>query len=114
MNSFSAPDLANLAVPPRVLRQLTALAEYRGKQGLGAQTRPDVFKRLRQVAVIHQNAAKMAPRENNEGRYDHVPCTEYPLGIMRAAYRALDENTHHDLDPGARTRMVERAVEGRQ
>ena len=46
-----------------------------------------------------------------EGRHDHVPFTEYLLGIVLAAYRELEDNTAHDLDHGARGRMVERAVE---
>ena len=299
MNSFAPAFLARLSVPPRLLRLLTALAEYRGKQSLWAQTRPEVLKRLRQVAVIesvesssrmenvevgprtfdrivredalpeptdrsqaelagyrdalaliHQNAAEMAPSENIvrqlhqtlmrytasgggdykqspndivetleggtisrvrfttvapaltppamaalheglaralaadevepillvplyvhdflcihpfrdgngrvarlvtllllyhlgyevgryisldrliedskatyydslalsdvnwvEGRHDHVPFTEYLLGIVLAGYRELEENTAYDLDHGARGRMVERAVE---
>jgi Fic family protein len=47
----------------------------------------------------------------NEGRHDHVPFTEYLLGVVLAAYRELEENTAIDLDHGARTRMVERAIE---
>ena len=52
MTSFSATYRAGLAVPPRVLRQVAALAEFKGRQALLTQTRPEVLKRLRQVAVI--------------------------------------------------------------
>ena len=48
----------------------------------------------------------------HEGRHDHLPFTEYLLGVVLAAYRRLEESTAIDLDHGARTRMVARAVEG--
>lgn len=44
------------------------------------------------------------------GRYDHVPFTEYLLGIMLAAYRELEANTSIDLIHGTRGGVVERAV----
>ena len=44
------------------------------------------------------------------GRHDHLPFTEYLLGVMLAAYRKFEANTSMDLDYGARSRMVERAV----
>lgn len=44
------------------------------------------------------------------GEHDHVPFTEYLLGVVLAAYRELEASTTMDLDHGARTRMVERAV----
>lgn len=46
------------------------------------------------------------------GQHDHLPFTEYLLGIVLAAYRELEQSTAIDLDHGARSRMVERAVEG--
>lgn len=45
-----------------------------------------------------------------EGRHDHLPFTEYLLGVVLAAYRELEKNTVLDLDHGSRTRMVELAV----
>jgi Fic family protein len=45
-----------------------------------------------------------------EGRHDHLPFTEYLLGVVLRAYREFEANTQMDLDHGARTRMVERAV----
>ncbi|MGY6627232.1 MAG: Fic family protein [Oceanicaulis sp.] len=52
MRSFRLEFLDRLPVPQRLLRTLTALGEYRGKQTLWAQTKPEVLKALRQVAVI--------------------------------------------------------------
>lgn len=46
-----------------------------------------------------------------EGQHDHIPFTEYMLGVVLAAYRELETSTQLDLNHGARTRMVERAVE---
>ncbi len=50
-------------------------------------------------------------RHWTDGRHDHVPFTEYLLGVVLAAYRQLEENTRIDLDHGARARMVERAIQ---
>ena len=44
------------------------------------------------------------------GQHDHLPFTEYLLGIVLGAYRELEASTAMDLDHGARRRMVERAV----
>jgi Fic family protein len=48
----------------------------------------------------------------HDGRHDHRPFSEYLLGVVLAAYRQLEESTAIDLDHGARTRLVTRAVEG--
>ena len=45
-----------------------------------------------------------------EGKHNHLPFTEYLLGVILAAYRELEKSTEIDLDHGAFTRMVERAV----
>jgi len=63
MNSLTQAYLANLPVPPRLVRVLTALAECRGKQTLWAQTKPEVLKRLRHVAVI-QSVESSSRMEN--------------------------------------------------
>lgn len=118
MNSLTPTYLANLTVPPRLLRLVAALTEFRGKQTLWAQTKPEVLKRLRQVAVIEsvESSGRMENVQVGPQTFDrivreHAPFTEYLLGMVLAAYRELEENTHIDLDHGARGRMVERAVE---
>lgn len=74
MTSLSIPYLASLPVPPRLLRLLTALAEYRGKQALWAQTKPEVLKRLRQVAVIEsvESSSRMENIAVGPRTFDHI------------------------------------------
>jgi Fic family protein len=74
MMSFTADYLAGLAVPPRLLRLLTALAEYRGRQALWTQTKPEVLKRLRQVAVIEsvESSSRMENVEVGPRTFDRI------------------------------------------
>lgn len=52
MKSFNPDYLANLSVPNRAIRTLTALAEFRGKQALWVQAKREVLEHLLKVAMI--------------------------------------------------------------
>lgn len=52
MKSFEQTYLASLAVSNRAIRSLFALGEFRGKQALWAQARPEVLAHLLKVAMI--------------------------------------------------------------
>ena len=65
MKSFAPDFLAKLTVPPRLLRLVAGLTEYRGKQALWAQTKPEILKRLRQIAVI-ESVESLSRMENVE------------------------------------------------
>jgi Fic family protein len=74
VRSFAPGYLSSLAVPPRLLRLVAALTEYRGKQTLWAQTRPEVLKRLRQVAVIEsvESSSRMENIEVGPQTFAHI------------------------------------------
>ncbi len=74
MTSFDPVYIANLSVPPRLLRLVAAIAEYRGKQTLWAQTKPEVLKRLRQVAVIEsvESSSRMENVEVGPHTFDRI------------------------------------------
>lgn len=80
MSSFAPAYLARLAVPPHLVRLLTALAEYRGKQALWNQTRPEVLKRLRQVAVIEsvESSSRMENIEVGPRTFDRIVRADAP------------------------------------
>jgi hypothetical protein len=65
VTSFNPVFLDRLAVPPCLIRTLTALAEFRGKQALWMQTKPEVLRELRKIAVI-QSAESSSRMENIE------------------------------------------------
>lgn len=65
MTSFSPAFLRHLAVPPRLIRTLTALAEFRGKQALWMQTKPEILRELRKIALI-ESAESSSRMENVE------------------------------------------------
>ncbi|MEI8396780.1 MAG: Fic family protein [Rhodospirillaceae bacterium] len=74
MKSFAPAYLANLTVPARLLRLVAALTEYRGKQALWASTKPEVLKRLRQVAVIEsvESSSRMENVEVGPHTFDRI------------------------------------------
>ena len=52
MKSFEPAYLASLWVAPRAIRAINALGEFRGKQALWAQAKPEVLEHLLKVAIV--------------------------------------------------------------
>ena len=65
MKSLDPAYLSKLSVPPRLVRTLTAIAEFKGKQALWTQTKPEVLRELRKIAVI-ESAESSSRMENVE------------------------------------------------
>ena len=74
MKSFDPSYLARLAMPPRLVRQVAALAEFRGKQTLWMQTRPEVLKQLLKVAVIEsvESSSRLERIEVGPQTFDNI------------------------------------------
>ncbi|MEO5347745.1 MAG: Fic family protein [Magnetococcus sp. YQC-9] len=74
MNSLTPDYLNRLTMPPRLIRLVAALTEYRGKQALWTQTRPEVLKRLRQMAVIEsvESSSRMENVEVGPQTFDRI------------------------------------------
>lgn len=116
--SLAPMRLAQLGVPQSLIRTLTALGEFRGKQALWNQTKPEVLTALRQVALIESaesssrmEAVEVGPQTARRQSHDPLPFMQYLLNVvMLTAYRELERNTASGLEHGARTRMVEQAV----
>ncbi len=74
MTSFDPAFLDNLAVPARLIRTLTAIAEFKGKQALWAQTKPEVLNQLRRIAVIEsaESSSRMEAVEVGPQTYERI------------------------------------------
>jgi len=92
----------------RIARLMTALLLHRFGYEVGRYVSLERIIETTKAAYYDSLAA--ADLGWNEGRHDHVPFTEYLLGVTLAAYRELEESTNIDFDHGARSRMVERAI----
>lgn len=110
MTSFSPSFLHNLAVPPRLVRMLTALAEFRGKQTLWAQTKPEVLRELRKIAFIDsaESSSRMEGMEVGPQTLSRIMKGSEPPDIQSrpqtelAGYRdalALIYNNAADMPP---------------
>lgn len=91
MSSFTPRYLSNLAVSLRLVRMVAMLAEYRGKQTLWAQTKPEVLKRLRQVAVIEsvESSSRMENVEVGPHTFDRI--------VRRAADPVTTDRSQSEL-----------------
>lgn len=92
----------------RVARLVTLLLLYRMGYEVGRYV--SLERLIEDSKATYYDSLALSDRRWAKGLHDHVPFTEYLLGTVLAAYRELEENTAIDLDHGARTRMVERAV----
>lgn len=74
MTSLDPLFLGRLVVPPRLIRTLTALAEFRGKQALWMRTKPEVLRELRKIAVIEsaESSSRMENVEVGPQTYDRI------------------------------------------
>ncbi|GAB0058508.1 hypothetical protein SIID45300_02859 [Candidatus Magnetaquicoccaceae bacterium FCR-1] len=93
----------------RVARLMTILLLYRMGFEIGRYI--SLERLIEESKASYYDSLSLSDALWATGEHNHVPFTEYLLGIMLAAYRELEESTAIDLEHGARTRMVERAVE---
>ncbi|MBF0401229.1 MAG: Fic family protein [Magnetococcales bacterium] len=93
----------------RVARLMTLLLLYQFGFEIGRYV--NLERLIEASKATYYDSLALADVDWTESQHDHAPFTEYLLGVVLAAYRELEQNTAVDLDHGARTRMVERAVE---
>ncbi|MBF0311157.1 MAG: Fic family protein [Magnetococcales bacterium] len=93
----------------RVARLMTLLLLHRLGFDVGRYV--SLERLIEESKATYYDSLALSDTDWAAGKHDHAPFTDYLLGVVLAAYRELERNTAVDLDHGARTRMVERAVE---
>ncbi len=120
MRSFASDYLDNLPIPPRLLRLLVAIAEFKGKQTLWAQTKPEVMDRLRMIAVIEsvESSSRMENVQVRPQTFDRIvkdaaaPIAEDRSQAELAGYRDALNLIHHNAADMPVTENVVRQLHG--
>lgn len=106
MKSFDPAYLAFLKVPSKAIRAINALGEFRGKQALWTQAKPEVLEHLLKVAIIESTESSSRLEQIVVGRHtldrllvkNEAPAAENRSQAELAGYRDALKLIHESAD----------------
>ena len=111
MISFENNKLNNLALPMSIVRMLTTINEYKGKQDLYKKQSPQILNTLKDVAIIQSAESSMLWHDGKNNLYIWL---EYFLGVIIKAYKELEDRVGCTLNTkGSKSERVEMAIDGK-
>lgn len=106
MKSFEPAYLGSLRVPPKAIRAINTLGEFRGKQALWAQAKREVFEHLLRVAIIESSESSSRLEQIVVGHHtldrllvkNEAPAAENRSQAELAGYRDALKLIHENAD----------------